>query len=133
MIEEKSEKKRTPKPQRASAARFFKEHLFVISLHEMIGEKCLLETDGDKIRMLIIKLLQMGVEKVGISFVGVTCSANFLKGALGKLIEVMSIHEINNRISLIKLGKHADSILDVVMWYCTEEYLEKKNLISLSR
>ena len=114
--------------------RFFAGSLHTISIYEIVGERCMFETDGENICVLIKKGLHKPEDKVCVDFQKVRgCTHQFLRGAFGGLIMDMSRHEINTRIAIKDIYPHHKNLLNIVMHHCAKWASEKKHNISLNR
>jgi len=112
---------------------FFPSALHTIHPYKIFGKRCMLEEDGDNMRLRIMKRLHYVDAKVCVDFEGVGfCTHHFLRGAFGMLIGDMTIDEINDRIFLIGTSRSTVDTLNVVMRHCAKCFSEEQNKISLN-
>lgn len=112
---------------------FFPRVLHTIGLYKICGRRCMLEVDGDTIYKRIIKRLEYADAKVCVDFEGVDiCTHHFLRSALGMLVDVMTIDEINDRICLVNLTGEDAELLNIVMRHCATCFWEEKHNVSLN-
>ncbi len=118
---------------RFSQTIFFPSVLHTIELYKIVGVRCMLEVDGDTIYKRIIKRLNSVDAKVCIDFFGIQfCSHQFLRSALGMLVDVMTIDEMNDHICLTHLTRHDAELLNIVMRHCATCFWEEKHSVSLN-
>lgn len=115
------------------SAKFFPTILHIIFPCETFSSQCMLESEGNNLRLRIIKRLNSGDDgRVCIDFKGVAfCTHQFLRGAFGMLIGEMTIDEINDRIFLRGLTRHDETLLNFVMGHCLKFFDEEKSRIIL--
>jgi hypothetical protein len=86
-----------------------------ISIKDIIGQRCIIKEDGQKIFDLILQPLKKG-EKVSLDFEGVTQFASpFFNFAIGQLLKDIKEHDVRALLHIVNLNETGEMVLNRVI------------------
>lgn len=97
-----------------------------VNVSELIGEDCLTQSDGEKLRKAITPMLNKA-ETVRVDFAGVrVLSSPFLNAAIGKLLQEFPPDLLNEHLKIVNVTNAGRALLERVVDNARMFYGDKK-------